>query len=495
MNDKTDEEQNRFSARAARYVRVGTNVGAVAARVAGQRLFGMDGDDSKNAAALAAALGGLKGPIMKVAQLMATIPEALPPEYAERAVPAAVAGPADGPGLRAPAHDGRARARLGRALQELRAAAGGLRLARPGAPRRGARRRGRWPCKLQYPDMQSAVEADLNQLKVVFALHARMNPAVETGEILKEIVGAAARGARLRPRGAPHGALRRHLRGRAAHPRAGDRAGAVDQAAADHDLARGPAAARLQGGAARGPQRHRARHVPRLVVPVLALRRHPRRSASRQLHRLRGRTAQPAPASTCSTTAASAPSRRQFVQGVIDLYTGLLTRQARPRRARLRDVGLHGAVERADRRAEHLGALHLRAAARRPRARRSPRAPRPASTAARRPSPCTRRCKEKGPVRVPREFVFMDRAAIGLGGVFLHLRARLNWLPACSTRPSRASRWRRSARARRRRSTRPACRCRWPGVELPPDLIFSTGRRPAPSLPHRLPATSTKTPS
>jgi hypothetical protein len=30
-------------------------------------------------------------------------------------------------------------------------------------------------------------------------------------------------------------------------------------------------------------------------------------------------------------------------------------------------------------------------------------------------------------VRVPREFVFMDRAAIGLGGVFLHLDARQNW--------------------------------------------------------------------
>jgi predicted unusual protein kinase regulating ubiquinone biosynthesis (AarF/ABC1/UbiB family) len=35
--------------------------------------------------------------------------------------------------------------------------------------------------------------------------------------------------------------------------------------------------------------------------------------------------------------------------------------------------------------------------------------------------------KEKGPVRVPREFVFMDRAAIGLGGVFLHLGAQLNF--------------------------------------------------------------------
>jgi predicted unusual protein kinase regulating ubiquinone biosynthesis (AarF/ABC1/UbiB family) len=35
--------------------------------------------------------------------------------------------------------------------------------------------------------------------------------------------------------------------------------------------------------------------------------------------------------------------------------------------------------------------------------------------------------KEKGPVKVPREFVFMDRAAIGLGGVFLHLDAELNF--------------------------------------------------------------------
>ena len=38
-----------------------------------------------------------------------------------------------------------------------------------------------------------------------------------------------------------------------------------------------------------------------------------------------------------------------------------------------------------------------------------------------------RALKEKGPVRVPREFVFMDRAAIGLGSVFIHLRASINW--------------------------------------------------------------------
>src|SRR5215204_4792862 len=77
-----DSERNRFSARAARYARVGTNVGGVAARIAGARFFGITLDRGRNALELAAALGGLKGPIMKVAQLMATIPDALPPEYA-----------------------------------------------------------------------------------------------------------------------------------------------------------------------------------------------------------------------------------------------------------------------------------------------------------------------------------------------------------------------------------------------------------------------------
>ena len=78
----TDREANRFSARAARYARVGANMSGVAARIAGARLFGLTLDRGKSAIELAAALGGLKGPIMKVAQLMATIPDALPPEYA-----------------------------------------------------------------------------------------------------------------------------------------------------------------------------------------------------------------------------------------------------------------------------------------------------------------------------------------------------------------------------------------------------------------------------
>src|ERR687885_1107672 len=82
MPPETDREANRFSARAARYARVGANVGGIAARIAGARLFGLEGQDATNATALASALGGLKGPIMKVAQLLATIPDLVPPEYA-----------------------------------------------------------------------------------------------------------------------------------------------------------------------------------------------------------------------------------------------------------------------------------------------------------------------------------------------------------------------------------------------------------------------------
>src|SRR5215510_5716351 len=81
MPSRNDSERNRLTARAARYARVGTDVGGVAARIAGARFFGFDLDRAKNAAQLAAALGGLKGPIMKVAQLLSTIPDALPQEY------------------------------------------------------------------------------------------------------------------------------------------------------------------------------------------------------------------------------------------------------------------------------------------------------------------------------------------------------------------------------------------------------------------------------
>ena len=42
-------------------------------------------------------------------------------------------------------------------------------------------------CKLQYPDMESAVAADLSQLKIIFSIYQTYNKAIKTDELYKEI--------------------------------------------------------------------------------------------------------------------------------------------------------------------------------------------------------------------------------------------------------------------------------------------------------------------
>src|SRR5271168_1658443 len=185
-----DDEVNRFSARAARYARVGANVGGVAARIAATRLMGGSHDRARGAVQLAAALGGLKGPIMKVAQLMATIPDALPPEYAEELAKLQ----SDAPPMGWAFVKRRMMAELGTDWQsrfasfEHHPAAASLGQVHRATAHDGAA----LACKLQYPDMQSAVEADLKQLEWLFAIHRRMEPVIDTTEMAGEI------GARIR---------------------------------------------------------------------------------------------------------------------------------------------------------------------------------------------------------------------------------------------------------------------------------------------------------
>jgi predicted unusual protein kinase regulating ubiquinone biosynthesis (AarF/ABC1/UbiB family) len=181
-----DSEKNRFSARARRYARVGTSVGGVAARMAGQRLVGSTGNRADNAFALAAALGGLKGPIMKVAQLLATIPDALPPEYANELIKLQSQAPPMGWAF----VKRRMQAELGADWQKKfsefehhPAAAASLGQVHKARALDGSA----VACKLQYPDMQSAVEADLGQLQLLFSIRKRFDPAIDTTEIAVEI--------------------------------------------------------------------------------------------------------------------------------------------------------------------------------------------------------------------------------------------------------------------------------------------------------------------
>src|SRR6187551_1380187 len=151
-----DRERNRFTARARRYAKVGTQLSGTAARFAGARFFGVPLNRAANALELAAALGGLKGPIMKVAQLLATIPDVIPPEYAAELQKLQ----SEAPPMGAAFVRRRMQAELGPDWQKrfgafdlAPAAAASL-----GQVHRAAAKDGSpLACKLQYPDMQSAV--------------------------------------------------------------------------------------------------------------------------------------------------------------------------------------------------------------------------------------------------------------------------------------------------------------------------------------------------
>lgn len=169
-----------------RYARVGTAVGGLGLRFGAGRLFGVPIDREKHAGELRAALGGLKGPLMKVAQILSTIPDALPQEYVNELIQLQ----SNAPSMGWPFVKRRMATELGPdwdrkfgSFERNAAAAASL-----GQVHRATAKDGRLlACKLQYPDMASAVEADLRQLRVIFAMYERYDKAVNTREIHAEI--------------------------------------------------------------------------------------------------------------------------------------------------------------------------------------------------------------------------------------------------------------------------------------------------------------------
>src|ERR1700734_593760 len=204
-----DNEKNRFTARAARYARVGANVGRVAAPQGGARLLGGEPNRAGEASALASALGNLKGPLMKVAQLMATIPDLLPPEYAAELQKLQSEAPPMGWAFvkrRMMAELGADWEKRFASFEHHPAAAASLGQVHRARSLDGAM----LACKLQYPDMQSAVEADLQQLQWLLAIRRRLDSAIDTSEIGKE-VGARVREELDYRREAKHAALYRAM--------------------------------------------------------------------------------------------------------------------------------------------------------------------------------------------------------------------------------------------------------------------------------------------
>ncbi|MGA9320741.1 MAG: AarF/ABC1/UbiB kinase family protein, partial [Xanthobacteraceae bacterium] len=415
-----------------RYARVGANVGGVAARYAGRRLLGGEPNRAGEASALASALGNLKGPLMKVAQLMATIPDLLPPEYATELQKLQSEAPPMGWAF----VKRRMNAELGpdwqskfESFEHRPAAAASLGQVHRARSLDGAE----LACKLQYPDMQSAVEADLQQLEWLLALRRRFDTAIDTSEIGKEI------GARVREeldyrREAKHVALYRSMldgvdivRVPSAWPELSTgRLLTLDWLDGTRMLAHknDPLAVRNALATAmftawwfpfsRFGVIHGDPHLGNYTVFDARVEGRPRKNVS-----------EPAGINLLDYGCVRI-FPPPFVQGVVDLYHGLL---------RGNDDLIVGAYETWGFRrlsrdlidALNIWARFIYAPLLDDRVRTIADGVAPGEYGRREAFRVHQALKRKGPVTVPREFVFMDRAAIGLGAVFLHLRAELNF--------------------------------------------------------------------
>ena len=420
----SDNERNRLTARVRRYGRVGANVGGVAARIASLRLLGLDPDHDRDAAALAAALGGLKGPIMKVAQLLATIPEALPPEYAaELGQLQSQAPPMGWPFVRR-----RMAAELGSDWEdrfanfEHHAAAS----ASLGQVHKACAHDGRvLAAKLQYPDMQSAVEADLKQLNVLFSIHRRMRPAIETSEMMQEIA------TRLREE-LDYALEAKHMR-LYGLIFASDPLIRVPEILPELSTQRLLTMTWLSGGRLldyTGRPLDERNQIARTLFRAWwfpfshygVIHGDPHLGNYTMFEDGEGKAAGINLLDYgCMRTFAP-----KFIQGVVDLYRGLLTND-RALIVHAYETWGFGGLSKELIDILNIWATLIYGPMLDDRVRTIADEVSPGMYGRREAFKVHQGLRDKGPVKVPREFVFMDRAAIGLGGVFLHLNAELNF--------------------------------------------------------------------
>jgi predicted unusual protein kinase regulating ubiquinone biosynthesis (AarF/ABC1/UbiB family) len=272
--------------------------------------------------------------------------------------------------------------------------------------------------------MHSAVEADLRQLEWLFAIHRRMNPPIDTTEVAGEI------GARLREeldyrREAKHVALYRAMLASTPEVRvppvwpalSTQRLLTLDWLEGDKLLARkgDPIAARNRIAVAM----FKAWWQPFSRFGVI----HGDPHLGNYTAFMEDGTPQGINLLDYGCIRIFAP---KFVGGVVDLYHGLLRGDQALVVHAYETWGFRGlSRELID--ILNIWARFIYGPLVDDRERTIADGVKPSEYGRREAFRVHRALKEKGPVRVPREFVFMDRAAIGLGGVFLHLAAKLNF--------------------------------------------------------------------
>jgi predicted unusual protein kinase regulating ubiquinone biosynthesis (AarF/ABC1/UbiB family) len=412
------DEGDSLGGRLGRYAKVGTSVGGLAVKLAGQRYLGFGLDRDKHAGELKAALGGLKGPLMKAAQLLATIPDALPPEYARELAQLQANAPAMGWAF----VRRRMAAELGPDWQAKFATFGkeASFAASLGQVHRATLKDGtKVAAKLQYPDMASALEADLNQLKVVFAIGQRFDPAIRTDEIHAEITSRLREELDYR-REAKHVALYRYMLRDESQVHVAE---VVPTHSTDRLLTMGwlDGAPLLDWKTRAQEERDalavamfRAWYVPFYHYGVIHGDPH-----------LGNYSVRPDGSVNLMDFGCVRVFPPRFVRGSIELYRALMADDEARAVAAYEDWGFNG-LDRDTIQVLNRWAAFLYGPLMDDRPRRLTEGM--AEGYGREMAQSVfAELRKMGGVRPPREFVFMDRAAIGLGSVFIHLRASINW--------------------------------------------------------------------
>ena len=420
MAPANPEDSGRVGGRLKRYARVTTTMTGLAARVAGERYLGLQIDRAKHAADLREALGGLKGPIMKVAQILSTIPDALPPEYADE-----LAGlQADAPAMGWLFTRRRMASELGpdwqsrlKTFSREAVSAASLGQVHKAEDLDG----NQLAMKLQYPDMASAIDADLRQLRLVFQLYERYDSAISTGDIYDEL------SERLREeldykREASNLALYHHML-------KGEDSVCLPEYRSDLSTGRLMTMSWLDGTRimpflATNPSQDvrneiarkmfRVWYVPFYYYGVIHGDPHLGNYSLAKDHRI-----------NLMDFGSIRLFRPDFVGGVIDLYRALRDNDPDLAVHAYESWGFHGldkeAIDVLNMWAEFIYAPLLEDKVRPIQALRNGSAGRELA------GKVHGELKRIGGIRPPREFVLMDRAAVGLGSVFMHLGAEVNW--------------------------------------------------------------------
>ena len=169
-----------------RIIKVGTNVGGFIAKLATKNLLGIK-HKTKDAEELMQLLGNLKGPIMKVAQIISTIPDAIPEEYAKKLSMLQ----AEAPSMGWLFVKRRMRSELGNNWQEkfCKFNKNAIKAASLGQVHQAIEKKDKTllACKLQYPDMFSSINADLKQLKLILKIYKQIESTINTEDIYLEL--------------------------------------------------------------------------------------------------------------------------------------------------------------------------------------------------------------------------------------------------------------------------------------------------------------------